>query len=53
MGKISDNGEVYMTIIASDMTIAKKTSPLLLTIPIIIYRTLFARIRPDRIGHSS
>ena len=42
-----------MTIFTSDMIIAKKTSPLLLTIPIIIYRTLFARVRPDQIGHSS
>ena len=53
MGKISGNGGVYMTIITSDMIISKKTCQLLLTIPIIIYRTLFARIRPDRIGHSS
>ena len=34
MGKISDNGGVYMTIITNDMTISKKTSQLLLTIPI-------------------
>ena len=52
MGKISDNGGVSMTIITSDMIIAKKTSQLLLMIPIIIYKALFARIRPDRIVHS-
>ena len=34
MGKISDNGRVNMTIITSDMIISKKTSQLLLTIPI-------------------
>ena len=50
MGKISDNGGVYSTIITSDMIISKKTSQLLLTIPIKIYRTLFARIRPDANG---
>ena len=43
MGKISDNGGVYMTIITSDMIISKKTSQLLLTIPIEIYRTSFIR----------
>ena len=43
MGKISDNGGVYMTIITSDMIISKKTSQLLLTIPNEIYRTLFIR----------
>ena len=53
MRKISDNGGVSMTIITSDMMISKKTSQLLLTIPIEMYRTLFARIRPDRIKHSS
>ena len=53
MGKISDNRGVYMTIMTSDIIISKKTSQLLLTIPIQIYRTLFARIRPDRIGHLS
>ena len=31
MGKISDNGVVYMTIITSDMGISKKTNQLLLT----------------------
>ena len=34
MGKISDNGGVYMTKITNDMIISKKTSQLLLTIPI-------------------
>ena len=33
-GKISDNGGVYMTTITSGMIISKKTSQLLLTIPI-------------------
>ena len=42
-----------MTIITSDMIISKKTSQLLLTILISIYRTLFARIKPDRIRPSS
>ena len=34
MGKLSDNGGVYMTIITSDMIIFKKTNQLLLKIPI-------------------
>ena len=34
MGKISDNGGVYMTIITSDIIISKKTSQLFVTIPI-------------------
>ena len=34
MGKITYNGGVYMTIITSDMIIAKITSQLFLTIPI-------------------
>ena len=34
MGKISDNGGVYILIITSDMNISKKTSQLLFTIPI-------------------
>ena len=34
MGKIANNGGVDMTIITSDMIISKKTSQLLLTIPI-------------------
>ena len=34
MGKISDNGGIYMTIITSDMIISKKTSELFLIIPI-------------------
>ena len=42
-----------MTIITSDMIISNKTNQLLLKIPIKIYRTLLARIRPDGIGHSS
>ena len=46
MGKLSDNGGVYMTIITSDMLISKKTSQLLLTIPIKIYWTLF-KARPS------
>ena len=40
MGKISDNSGVYMTLISSDMIISKKTSQLLLTIPMEIYRTI-------------
>ena len=32
--KMSDNGGVYMTIITNDMIISKKTSQLILTIPI-------------------
>ena len=35
MGKISDNGGVYMTIITNDMTISKIASQLLLTINLI------------------
>ena len=38
-----------MTNIACNMIISMATSQLLLTIPICIYRTLFSRIRPDRI----
>ena len=38
MGKISGNGGVYMTIITSDMILSKKTSRLLLTVPIKIIR---------------
>ena len=34
MGKISDNGRVYMIIITSDMIISKKTNQLLLKKPI-------------------
>ena len=49
MGKISDYGGVNMTIITCDMNIPKETGKLLLTILILINRTLFARISPDRI----
>ena len=34
MGKISDNGRIYITIITSGMIISKKISHLLLMVPI-------------------
>ena len=49
MEKVSHNGGVNMTVITSDMIIFKKTSKLLLTIQILVFRTSFARIRPGRI----
>ena len=45
MGKISGNGGVYLTTITNDMIISKKAIQLLLTLPIKIYRSLFARIK--------
>ena len=40
MGKISDNGGFYMTIIASDMIISKKTSQLLLSLNIFYFQQI-------------
>ena len=39
----------YMTMIAFDRIISSESGQLLLMIPIQIYKTLYARIRPDQI----
>ena len=54
MGKISDNGGVYMTIITSDMWydhIHENKSIVTYDTNLNLY-ALFARIRPDQIRHS-
>ena len=49
MGKISDTGGFYMTMITSDLIISKETGQQLYTIPILNFKSLSARIRSDQI----
>ena len=49
MGKIRDNGGVYMTIITREMIIPRKQANCYLRYGFKFYRTSFARIRPDQI----